>query len=111
MELLERDTEIFPGLSVMVTGGHARGHQMVMFNHGGERIVYLGDLIPSPYHLNPMAISAFDYFPEATLERKREVLLEAERQDWLLVFPHGHDIKAGYLERRARKLCLRPVEL
>jgi glyoxylase-like metal-dependent hydrolase (beta-lactamase superfamily II) len=79
MELLERDTEIFPGLSVMVTGGHARGHQMVMFNHGGERIVYLGDLIPTPYHLNPMVISAFDYFPEVTLEQKREVLLEAER--------------------------------
>ena len=38
LELLEGDAEIFPGLNVIVTDGHARGHQSVMFNHGGERI-------------------------------------------------------------------------
>jgi hypothetical protein len=82
-----------------------------MFNHGGERIVYLGDLIPTPYHLNPTVISAFDSMPEVTLERKREVLAEAEQQGWLLVFPHGHEVKAGYLERRCDKVCLRVVDL
>ena len=37
LELLDGDGEIFPGLNVIVADGHARGHQMVMFNHGGER--------------------------------------------------------------------------
>lgn len=111
LELLDGDTEIIPGLNVIVTGGHAPGHQMVMFTHGGERIVYLGDLVPTPYHLNPAVISAFDSSPEVTLERKQEVLAEAQRQDWLLVFSHGHEIKAGYLERRSEKMCLRPVDL
>ena len=111
LELLDGDSEIFPGLNVMVTGGHAPGHQMVMFTHGGERVAYLGDLVPTPFHLNPAVISAFDSSPEETLERKQEILSEAERQDWLLVFPHGHAVKAGYLERRSEKVCLRPVEL
>jgi glyoxylase-like metal-dependent hydrolase (beta-lactamase superfamily II) len=111
IELLDGDTEIFPGLNVMVTDGHARGHQMVMFNHGGERIVYLGDLVPTPHHLNLPVISAFDFSPEGTLAQKKVLLSEAEKQGWLLVFSHGHDTKAGYLERRAEMTYLRPVEM
>ena len=45
------------------------------------------------------------------LERKRDVLSEAARQGWLLVFSHGNETKAGYLERRAEKTCFRPVAL
>jgi len=111
IELIDGDAEIFPGLNVIVTGGHARGHQMVMFNHGGERVVFLGDIIPTHHHLNLPVISAFDYSPENTLERKREILAEAERQGWLIVFSHGHETKAGYLDRRGNTTYLRPVEL
>ena len=111
LELLDGDTEVFPGLNVIVTDGHARGHQMVLFQHGGERIAFLGDIVPTPFHLNPVAISAFDHSPEKTLQQKRELLTEAERQGWLVVFSHGHTIKAGYLERRRESSYLVPVEL
>jgi len=111
LELLDGDTEIMPGLNVMVTDGHALGHQMVMFNHGGERVVFLGDIVPTPHHLNLVAISAFDSSPEVTLEAKRDLLNQAERQGWLLVFSHGHEVKAGYLERRGEMGYLRPVDI
>ena len=111
LEMLDGDREIFPGLNVIVTDGHAEGHQMVMFNHGGERVVFLGDLVPTPHHLNPAVISAFDHSPQDTFEHKQEVLAEAERQGWLLVFSHGHETKAGYLERRGDTTYLRPVKL
>ena len=111
LEMLNGDSEVMPGLNVIVTDGHAKGHQMVMVNHGGERIVFLGDIVPTPHHLNLSVISAFDRSPEVTLERKREVLTEAEKQGWLLVFSHGHDVRAGYLERKGGMGYLRPVEL
>ena len=111
LELLDGDTEIMPGLNVIVTDGHALGHQIVMFQHGGERVVFLGDIVPTPHHLNMVAISAFDSSPEKTLEQKRDLLKQAEQQGWLLVFSHGHDIKAGYLERRGEMGYLRPVDL
>ena len=110
-EMLDGDSEVFPGLNVIVTDGHTKEHQIVMFNHGGERVVFLGDLVPTPYHLNPAVISAFDHSPQDTFEQKREVLADAERQGWLLVFSHGHNTKAGYLERRGNVTHLRPVEL
>jgi glyoxylase-like metal-dependent hydrolase (beta-lactamase superfamily II) len=111
LELLDGDREILPGLNVIVTDGHAPGHQMVMFNHGGERVVYLGDIVPTPHHLNLAAISAFDSSPQITLEQKKELLSQAERQGWLLTFSHGHDVRAGYLERRGGMGFLRKVDL
>ena len=111
LELLDGDSEVFPGLHVAVTDGHARGHQMVLFNHGGERIAFLGDIIPTHHHLNLPVISAFDYSPEDTLEQKRDIIASAEQEGWLLVFSHGHDVKAGYLDRRGQNTYLRPVEM
>ena len=108
--ILDGNREIFPGLNVIVTNGHAEGHQMVMFNHGGERVVFLGDLVPTPHHLNPAVISAFDHSPQDTFEQKREILADAKRQGWLLVFSHGHETKAGYLEHQADTTYLRPVK-
>lgn len=110
LELLDGDTELFPGLSVVVTDGHAVGHQIVVFAHGGERIVYLGDLIPTPHHLGLTVISSFDYEPEATLDQKRDILSDAEKQGLLLTFAHGHETRAGYLERRQDMSYLRPVD-
>ncbi len=78
-----------------------------MFNHGGERIVFLGNLVPTHHHLNLPMISAFDYSPEGTLEHGMDV----ERQGWLIVFSHGYDAKAGHLEHQGDTMYLRPVEL
>jgi len=110
LEFVDGDQEILPGLNVILTNGHAKGHQMVMFTHGGERILYLGDLVPTHHHLNLGVISAFDDSPEETLQQKRDVLSDAEKQGWLLVFAHGQQPKAGYLERRGENTYLRPVE-
>ena len=116
LHLLDGDTELFTGLSLLVTEGHCRGHQIAVFSHGGERIAYLGDLVPTPHHLAYTVISSFDDAPEQMVEQKRAMLAEAEQQGWLLVFSHGNEIRAGYWERgRGRSRSdlgyLRPVEL
>lgn len=111
LELLDGDTMLLPGLSVTETGGHARGHQGVMLNLGGEKVAFLGDLVPTPFHLNLVCMSAFDQFPEEGLAIKRELLDQAVKDGWLVVFSHGYDYRAGYLEDRSGKRFLRPVEL
>ena len=109
--LLDGDAEVAPGIRVRVTGGHSRGHQMVLVNYGGERVAFPGDLIPTPHHLQLPYISSLDQFPEDTLATKRALLEEAERCGWLLVFSHGLGDRAGYVEKRNGDLNFRPVEL
>ena len=108
--LLDGPAEVAPGVRVKVTGGHCKGHQMVVINHGGERVAFMGDLVPTHHHLRVGCIPSLDVFPEETLETKRELLDEAERHGWLMVFPHGLDTRAGYLERRMGDLNFRPVD-
>ena len=71
----------------------------------------LGDLVPTPHHLQLACISANDRQPEETLEMKRNVLRDAVRDGWLLVFSHGLREKAGYLQDQGGAPRLRPVTL
>lgn len=109
LELIDGDYEILPGVRIRVTDGHCRGHQVVVAEQLGNRFVYLGDLVPSAYHLGLPTISSQDQFPEDTLEQKRQLLSAAERDGSLLLFAHGMDTRGGYLERRHGKLALTPV--
>jgi glyoxylase-like metal-dependent hydrolase (beta-lactamase superfamily II) len=87
------------------------GHQIVVFTHGGERVAYLGDLVPTSYHLALGCISSSDRTPEVTLDSKRKILNEATHDGWLLVFSHGTKDRSGYLENRNGRPHLRSVEL
>ncbi len=65
--------------------------------------------MPTASHVKLSYITAFDKRPDATLEQKREYLAYIEKGGWLMVFAHGYEHRAGYLERWGGKLNLRPV--
>ena len=111
LKLLEGDYEVSPGVSVRVTNGHSNGHQIVLVEGGSERIAYMGDLIPTAYHLPLPYIAAFDDSPNDTLDQKREILEMAISGGWLLVFGHSLDQRAGYVEQRNGRPALLPVEM
>lgn len=111
LSLVDGDSEILPGVWVKDTGGHCQGHQVVHINCGGEKVVFLGDVIPTPHHLAFPYISANDQYPEDTLERKKELVAQAVKEGWLVIFGHGNEERAGYLEKRDGCVKLRPVNL
>ena len=110
LELVDDGAMLAPGVHVRRTGGPSKGHQIVIINHGGERVAMLGDLVPTPHHLRYACISSSDRQPEETLEAKKQVLSEAIDEGWLLIFSHGSEERAGYLEHRNGRHYLRPVE-
>lgn len=111
LELVDGEETIVPGLQVRRTSGPYQGHQIAVITHGGERVAFLGDLIPTHYHLQPDCIAASDLHPEETLQTKYRVLDEAVRDGWLLVFSHDMDHRAGYLQQRGTRRYLRAVSL
>jgi glyoxylase-like metal-dependent hydrolase (beta-lactamase superfamily II) len=110
LELIDGDQNVVPGISVKVTGGHSSGHQVVLINYGGEKIAYLGDLIPTHMHLDQGLISSVDRFPEETLLEKESLIAKAEKEGWLIVFSHGVDPKSGYIETRKGSTLFRPIQ-
>jgi glyoxylase-like metal-dependent hydrolase (beta-lactamase superfamily II) len=97
LQLVEGETELEPGLSVLQTGGHCRGHQMAMIKSEGQTAVYLGDLVPTRSHIPLPWVMGYDLFPVDTLEFKRKLYERALKEDWTLFF--DHDVK-----RRSAKL-------
>jgi glyoxylase-like metal-dependent hydrolase (beta-lactamase superfamily II) len=111
LTLLDGDHEITTGVTAKVTNGHSKGHQIVLVEGGSERIVFAGDLIPTPYHLPLPYIGAFDQSPNRTLAEKRDLIKMAVDDGWLIIFGHAHEQRAGYVQQRNGKAQLLPVEM
>lgn len=90
--LVDRDTEIVPGITVRRTAGHTPHHMSVVIESGAETVCFLADLIPTTAHLPLPWIMGYDVEPLVTLESKRVLLREARRKDWLLVFEHDPEV-------------------
>lgn len=96
---LDGETEVLPGVSVVVTEGHTRHHQSVKIESEGRVAFYLGDLIPTVSHLPLPYIMGYDLYPLQTLETKRWVLDRAYAEHWLLLFEHDPRLVMGYVKK------------
>ncbi|MFH2123208.1 MAG: hypothetical protein ABIJ50_07000, partial [Pseudomonadota bacterium] len=45
LTLVDESAIVAPGISLRLTGGHTRGHQVLFIESRGERAVHLGDLL------------------------------------------------------------------
>lgn len=84
--LLERKGEISPGASVLFTPGHTPGHMVVSFTSGKEQLLYTGDVVIHPLHLeHPDWLPIFDILPEEAASSKRYIFdLAASSGSWVL---------------------------
>jgi glyoxylase-like metal-dependent hydrolase (beta-lactamase superfamily II) len=109
LDLLEGDSEILKGVSVVRTPGHTEHHQSILIESDGEKALFFGDLIPTASHLPLPYIMGYDLFPLTTLETKRTLLEQAAEEHWLLIFQHDPKIRMGYLKKQDGRLSLEEV--
>jgi glyoxylase-like metal-dependent hydrolase (beta-lactamase superfamily II) len=60
IKFLTGDCEIEEGIFLEVSGGHTAAHQIVKIEDSDFRIIYPGDICPTPFHLQPERREAFD---------------------------------------------------
>lgn len=111
VEFVEDGYEVIPGLTLKVTDGPSKGHQIVLVERGGEKIVYVGDLIPTRHHLPLSRIPAMHEYPNRTLAMKRQIIDMAIEGGWVVVFGHGNEENAGYITQKNGRMQLVPVEV
>ncbi len=111
VRFLDDGDEIIPGVTVKLAPGPSQGNQVVFIEYGSERIVYAGDLIPTPFHLPLHHIPATAEFPNDTLVQKRELVETAIEGGWLIVFGHGNEYNSAYVRERGGVSQLVPVEI
>ena len=100
LELVRGDREIIPGMTVRLTGGHTRGHQLVEMNGSEGCAVHLGDVLPTHTHTNPLWIMAYDNFPLELIEQKEKLLPHYREKNCWFTFYHDIYMKACRINER-----------
>lgn len=93
VNIINQDGEILPGISMFHTGGHTRGHVVIQLGTGASSAVYMGDLMPSRHHLNPLWVMAYDNFPLTSIEQRSRWLKDLATSGAYLLF--YHDVEWG----------------
>ena len=99
--MLDQEGEVLPGVSVLLAPGHTPGHMVVSFSAQGEQLLYTGDTVLHPLHLeHPDWLPVFDILPELAAASKSRIFdLAASTQCWVMgqqfpPFPSlGHVVK------------------
>lgn len=85
------EVEILPGISVIPTGGHSKGHQAIVVRGTGptaRTLAFFGDLCMRPWSANPRWVTAFDDFPLDSVERKADLFARAAGDNWIVALSH-----------------------
>ena len=110
MRLLDGETDIVPGMRCVVTPGHTRGHQSIVFEQGGQAAIFLGDLAILGVHFANLAwMAAYDVEPLVTLETKRAWQRWVLAHEAQLLFGHDPFITVGRLAEDEDRLAVVPV--
>jgi glyoxylase-like metal-dependent hydrolase (beta-lactamase superfamily II) len=101
LTLLDGDGAVNPGIRVLVTGGHTRGHQIVAFETSEGVVAFMADFIPTTRHIPIPYIMAYDLYPVDSLKARKRLYPMMADERWLLVFEHDDEAKQGFLERES----------
>lgn len=96
-------SEILPGLEVVPTPGHTPGHQSLLLRDGDRTLAFWGDLFPTPQHVHPPYVMAFDLDPARTLEEKKKWLARATDEQWDWIWTHAPTPFIGRVALDGRK--------
>ena len=109
---VDGDVELLPGVSVIRTGGHSKGHQAIVVRGTGpaaRTLAFLGDLGMRPWSANPRWVTSFDDFPLDSVEMKVELFARAVAEDWLVALSHEPVTPIGRLTPDRDRYRFEPV--
>ncbi len=106
LEALDGDTEIVPGVTAVVSGGHTADHQLIIAQAGAQALVHLGDIAPTRSHMRGPWNQSYDLDAIRTMEVKAEWLEKAVAARWWVSFAHDERVFAAQVANDRGRLIL-----
>jgi glyoxylase-like metal-dependent hydrolase (beta-lactamase superfamily II) len=112
LTLLDRESELMPGIRVMTASGHTPGHIVVSFSSGDEQLLFASDTVLYPLHLeHPDWTPIYDILPEEAAVSKRRIFDLAAEQQVLVIGHHFPPFPSlGYIVKQGVGWRWHPVE-
>jgi len=109
LHLVKSAQEIVPGVRVIPTPGHTRGHQSVLIQSGERSALYLGDVTCLSQQIKPAYVTSFDLYPVELMKTRKSLFKQACDERWLLIFDHDPKVPFAFVNEIDGKLTLEPV--
>lgn len=86
MNLIEDESDVLPGIHMIAAPGHTPGHAVVSFSSDSEELLYIGDTVLYPLHLEHLDwLSMYDILPEKADPSKHKIFdYAAEKHTWVI---------------------------
>jgi len=111
LSLVDRETEIVPGIHALAASGHTPGHMAVAISSGREQLLCIADAALHPIHLGqPDWYSVFDLAPEQALASKRRLMDKAAGEKALVFAFHFPFPGLGYIIQKEEGWQWQPIE-
>jgi glyoxylase-like metal-dependent hydrolase (beta-lactamase superfamily II) len=98
VELLDGDTQIYPGIRTHEIFGHTDGQQWIEIESEGRKWLFTTDLIPTSRHLPVPFVMGYDLCAKTVLEEKQAFLEYALKEQAVLIFQHDPDLPAATIQ-------------
>jgi glyoxylase-like metal-dependent hydrolase (beta-lactamase superfamily II) len=109
LKLVEGDSPVSDGITVLLTEGHTSSHQIIKVESKGEILYFLGDMIPTSSHVNLPYVMSYDLYPVKTLENKEKFLKQAVENDWIIALNHDPEYFFGTISKPGKKFEFSPL--
>ncbi|MFH1423258.1 MAG: MBL fold metallo-hydrolase [Planctomycetota bacterium] len=109
LQLIDGDCEVLPCIRTAVTGGHTRGHQVVIIESEGRHCIFWGDLIPTSGHINLPYVMSYDILPLDTIKEKKKWEDKVVSEAWLSHFEHDPKVTFAKLTCTGKRFSVTPV--
>ncbi|HAB51956.1 MAG: MBL fold metallo-hydrolase [Ignavibacteria bacterium RIFOXYB2_FULL_35_12] len=85
---LIKDKIFDDGIELIEVNGHTFGMQLIKISDSSNTILFCADLFPTSSHIPLPYVMGYDLQPLITVEEKKQILLKAVEENWILCFEH-----------------------
>ncbi len=110
VSFIDEDTELFPGIRAVSTGGHTEDHFALELESEGHQVFYYADIFPSQHHMRVPFVPATDLVPRESMAAKREALKRIVNHDVIMAFDHDIEAPLAKFTEQDGKLIAHPID-
>ncbi|MFH0357245.1 MBL fold metallo-hydrolase [Streptococcus sp. A27] len=82
------ELKLVDGIEMHHTGGHSRGHSIILLKQVGETLIHMADTLLTHAHFNPLWVAAVDDYPMDSIKAKEKWIKQAYSQGYTFLFYH-----------------------
>lgn len=100
----------YPGMAWYVSHGHTPAQLHPIFGTGTQRVMFVGDIIPTAAHVQPAWVMAYDLHPLTTIEEKAQMLARSIDEAMAIAFPHDPRVAVARVTGTPQRPALEDVQ-